>query len=140
MKKKTLPAAMKKFQFPKGQSGNPEGARLQNPAIRALRNLTIEAYREVIELALVGNITGLRDIINDSKRRESKVSAVQAGVATALLRSISRGDPTVLEMFAARIVGKIPEVIDLKGRVAVGVGKIDPIELRKAMKKLEEEF
>lgn len=94
--------------FKKGQSGNPRGGQLHNPAIRAMKKLTIESLREVIEVALTGNVSDLKAMVENPK-----TPAIQVGFATAIMKAIKDGDPTVLERFAERLVGKIPEIINI---------------------------
>lgn len=98
----------KATQFKKGQSGNPEGARAHNPAIKALKALTIESFREIIELVMKGNLQSLKSVINDPD-----TSAVQVGIAKAFLKAIRNGDYTVIEKIAERIVGKIPDQLNI---------------------------
>ena len=98
-------AHLKKHQFKKGApSANPQGARLQDPAIRALKKLTIESYREIIELVLQENIEGLQEMI-----KHPATSALQVGIATCFLKALKNGDYSVVERIAERIIGKIPE-------------------------------
>lgn len=122
--------------FKKGQSGNPQGSRLHNPAIRALRKLTVETYREVIELVLQGKVSDLQEMA-----KNPDTPAVQVGIAVAFLKAIKNGDYDVIERIAERIVGKIPEVVTvnstLNAKVAAAVGVIDPAALRTALDELE---
>ena len=92
--------------FKKGVSGNPKGRPPLTAVQRALRELTLETYREVIKTALTGNIADLKELAENPD-----TPAIQVGVATAIMRAIKDGDPSVLERFAARIVGKIPDDI-----------------------------
>lgn len=105
-------ATLKKHAFKKGQSGNPLGGKLHNPAIRALKNLTVEVYREVIELALVSNIAALQEVANNPN-----TPAVQVGVAKALIVAIRKGDWNIVNAIAERIVGKIPDKIEHTGLI-----------------------
>jgi hypothetical protein len=100
--------------FKPGQSGNPKG-RIANPAMKALRSLTLESYREVVQLVVSGSIDELKDLA------EQKESALKAGVARAFLKAISKGDYAVIEAIAQRVIGKIPEVvhIDTKTRESI---------------------
>lgn len=113
--------------FKPGKSGNPEGARAHNPAIRALKNITLTVYREIIEVVMTGNLDMLRAII---KNPES--SAVQVGVARAFLNACKRGDYTVIEKIAERIVGKIPDVLNVNDS-----GKFDKAMLKAALDELK---
>jgi hypothetical protein len=137
-KKRTLPAAMKKTQFKKGKSGNPQGGKLHDPAKRILRTLTIETYREVIELVLTNNVQAIKEMVADPN-----VSALQVGIATAFLKAIANGDYTVIERIAERIVGKIPDELHVKSdnrNVNANLNaSIDKAKLRAAYDELEKE-
>jgi hypothetical protein len=132
-----LTPKMKAAQFKKGQSGNPKGFK-QNPPIRALKNFTIDTYREVIELVLKGNLRELKAMIEDPT-----TSAIQVGVATAFMVAIKKGDHVVMERIAERIVGKIPDVVNVNAinnsKVAVTVSAINPAMLKEELAKLEAE-
>lgn len=95
-------------QFKPGQSGNPEGARAHNPITKALKNLTVATYREVIELVLTGNLDALKDMVHDPKS-----SSLQVGIAKAFAKAIENGDYGVIERIAERIVGKIPDELNV---------------------------
>lgn len=97
--------------FKPGQSGNPNGRPPLTQEQRALRKLTLAQYREVIELALTGTFKELEQFSKDKTN-----SAVQVGVAKLLLRAINHGDTSTFEIFTARIVGKIPEVLDINSK------------------------
>lgn len=92
--------------FPKGVSGNPAGRKPLTEAQRALRTLTIEKYKEVIELALTGTFDELKKFADN---KDGTGSAIEVGIARILVRAINEGDASVFETFAARIVGKIPD-------------------------------
>ncbi len=70
----------------KGQILNPEGGRAMNPLVKALRRLTLDSYREVIELALDSNVDALKALVANKE-----TPAIQVGIATSLLRAISKG-------------------------------------------------
>lgn len=93
----------------KGQSGNPKG-RQANPITKALRNLTVKEYQEVINLALKGNLRDLQALINDPN-----TSCMQVGVATALAKAIKAGDVDIIDRLASRIIGKIPDKFEFTG-------------------------
>lgn len=107
-KKHKLTPEMEAVKFKPGQSGNPNGRPPLTKEQKALRSLTLKSYREVIEMVLTGNLEELKEF---AQHKDTPV--IQVGVATALLKAIKNGDASVLEMFAARIIGKIPEVIHL---------------------------
>ena len=94
----------------KGQSGNPAGKPkgALNPVQRALKNLTIDTYREVVELVLTGNLDALKEMA------ESKThAAIQVGLARAFIKAIKEGNHEVMERMAERLIGKIPDQINL---------------------------
>lgn len=133
---KKLPEAMKKHAFKKGVSGNPEGGRVHNPAIRALTKLTIETYRECVELVCTGNLTDLKEMAENPK-----TSALQVGIATAFMKAIKSGDYTVIERIAERIIGKIPDELKVTSQnVNANLNAtIDKAKLKAAMDALEKD-
>lgn len=132
--KKTAPQ-LKPHHFKKGQSGNPRGRPILSPEQKALRELTLETYREVIRTALTGNIQALKDLAENPD-----TPAIQVGVATAIMRAIKDGDPSVLERFAARIVGKIPDDIRITttGEITVNakISMADDAEIKARLAKI----
>lgn len=127
----------KSAQFKPGQSGNPLGGKLHNPAIRALTKLTVETYREVIELVLTGNLTDLKNMVENPK-----TPAIQVGVAAAFMKAIKSGDYAVIERIAERIVGKIPDQLNVSStNMNANVNTtIDAVKLKAALEKLNSEF
>lgn len=125
----------KHTQFKKGQSGNPEGGRLHNPITKALKNLTVESYREVIEKVCTGNIAELQRMIEDPS-----TSALQVGVARAFVKAMQAGDYQTIERIAERIVGKIPDelnVISKNMNANINSKPVDRKEVIDILKKLE---
>lgn len=122
----------KHSQFKPGKSGNPEGARKHNPIRKALKNLTVESYREVIEAVCTGNVAHLQDMVKDPK-----TSALQVGVAAAVIKAIQVGDYTTIERIAERIVGKIPDELNVKSsNTNLNSAPIDLDQLKAARAKL----
>lgn len=124
-----------KTQFKKGVSGNPEGARRHNPERRALKSLTLEVYGKLIRTALEGTVVDLQAIIKDPNS-----SVIEIGVATSLANAMKKGDHTVFETFAARIVGKIPEVIRMESNNINQNVAIDESKLKAALDKFYREL
>ncbi len=117
----------------KGEVRNPNGARTHNPITKALQKLTIETYREVIEIVLTGNIDALKEMIEDKK-----TPAIQVGVATSFLTAINKGEYAVIERIAERIIGKIPEQLIVNSTNAnVNLETFDPAKLRAAFNKIK---
>lgn len=125
----------KHSRFKKGKSGNPEGGRKHNPAVRALGKLTVDKYREVIQLVLEGKVQDLKDMAENEN-----TPAIQVGIAVSFLKAIKNGDYAVIERIAERIVGKIPDEIKIQPMtINQKVSVIDKTELAKAMLALHEE-
>lgn len=126
----------KEHQFKKGKSGNPAGARAHNPITKALKNLTVDTYREIIEVVCTGNLDRLKDIIEDPK-----TSALQVGIARAFFDAIKKGDYLVIERIAERIVGKIPDELNVVSKnlnANLNSKPIDRKEVVEIVKKLED--
>lgn len=130
---KPIPPALKKHAFKPGQSGNPEGSRLHNPLVRAFSKMSVETFRRVLEVILTGNRDDLNKIIKDKKSTN-----LELAVATAMVNAIREGDYGVVERIAERIIGKIPDQLNVKSEGVLDVS-IDPAKLRAALKKIKSE-
>jgi Family of unknown function (DUF5681) len=135
-KKRDYSDGFKKQQFKPGQSGNPTGKIPLTDAEKALRRITLQNYTEVIELALTGKEAELEALAEDPD-----TPVLQKGIARAILKAVEDGDPSVLERFAARIVGEIPKHLNINGLVNVNhaVTVIPPEIAARALKKIEED-
>lgn len=127
---------LKPHQFKKGApSANPKGRIPLTPVERELRKLSLKTHREVIEMALTGTVADLRAMAEDPT-----TPAIQVGIATAIMRAIKDGDPSVLERFAARIIGKIPDVIQIEATADINVNAqvaaLSDVELRARLDKI----
>lgn len=127
---------MKAKQFQKGRSGNPEGARAHNPLVKALKKLTIESYREVIEIVMTGTLTDLKEMAENPK-----TSALQVGIATSFMKAIKAGDYTIIEKIAERIIGKIPDELNVNSKNinANMNAAIDKTKLKAAFEQLQKD-
>lgn len=125
---------LKKHQWKSGESGNPNGRPVLTKEQRAFRALTIESYREVIEMVLSGNLDELKAFAEDKT-----TPVLQVGVATAILKAIRNGDASVLEMFAARIIGKIPDVINVNNtNVSTKANMLTEVQLEERLRRIRE--
>lgn len=126
---------LKEYQFKVGNNANPIGSNAHNPALKALRRLTVEAYAEVVEAVLGGNLGELKRMAKD----DPDSPALQVGIARAFLKAINTGDYTVIERIAERIVGKIPEQLVVASRnLNVNANTtVDPAVVKKAYDDLE---
>ena len=119
-------------QFKKGQVANPKGRPI-NP-FAAYRKMTVEIYREVIELIFDGDIDGLQNIVQDKKEKVLKVA-----LAACVLKAMKSGDYSVIEQMMSRVVGKIPDEINVNSKnLNTNLNtQLDMTKLKAAMKKLE---
>ena len=92
----------------KGEIRNPTGGNQPSVLLKALRKITIDSYREVIEFVMSNNITALKAIIEDKEAPAFKV-----GVATSMLKAIKTGDYNMIDRIAERIIGKIPDNLNV---------------------------
>lgn len=137
MPKRTLPPKAEPYKFKPGQSGNPKGRPPLNPIQRALKNLTVETYRDVIQAVCTGNLDNLKAMVEDPS-----ISALQVGVARAFLKAMQAGDYAVIERIAERIVGKIPDELKVSSsNVNANLNAtIDKEKLKAALEHLEQEY
>ncbi len=135
-KKKGLPPKAEPYKFKPGVSGNPKGRPPLNPIQRALKELTVETYRKVIETVCTGNIDNLRQMVEDPR-----TSALQVGVATAFMKALKAGDYATIERIAERIVGKIPDELKVSSaNTNTNLNtSIDKSKLKAALAELENE-
>jgi hypothetical protein len=131
-KKRMTPAQLANLRPIKpGEVRNPNGGRAHDPVKQALRNLTIKEYREVIEVALRSNVAGLKAFLSDKN-----ASAIQVAIASGLLKSFLRGDVSVLEMLASRLIGKVPDKVEVATTSVVHVSFEDREKLRQTINEL----
>src|SRR6188474_1129849 len=74
-------------QFKKGQSGNPLGARLHDPEIKKLRQLTQNELKKVANMVVFGDYQELMKIA-----KSPKGSVLQVMLASVVTRIIAKGD------------------------------------------------
>lgn len=94
----------------KGQVMNPEGARAHDPVKKELKRFTNKYLRDIIELAVMGNLAGLQAVVKDPN-----APAIQVGVAKALADAVVNGNWSILESIVSRVIGKVPDRIHLGG-------------------------
>ncbi len=107
------PNSMKNLKpIKKGSVLNPIGANAHDPIKKAIKKFTNQYLIEVINMAVMGNLKGLQDVV---KNPDSP--AIQVGVAKCLFTAISKGDWDTLESIIVRIIGKVPDKIEHSGSV-----------------------
>lgn len=111
-----------------GQVLNPAGAGAQDPVTRELKKFTSQYLSEMIELAVLGDLSELKKVAEDPK-----TPAIQVGIAKVLHKGISEGNWNVIEQLLARTIGKVPDKFDhtsggkpIEGGIAVSFVKAEP--------------
>ncbi len=116
-----LPKEAEPYKFKKGQSGNPLGRRA-NPIPNALKNLTLQQYRRIIKAVVKGNYDEIVRIIEDPK-----TSGLELGLAKCFKIAIDRGDYDTIEKMLQRIVGKIPDEVNVNSRNLTVTAKLKKV-------------
>lgn len=102
---------MERHKFKPGVSGNPSGRPKMDPKERVLKELTVQSFREVIEVVCTGNLAAL-----EAMKDDPNISALQVGIAASLAKAMREGDYATIEKIAERIVGKIPDELNLTSK------------------------
>lgn len=113
-----------------GRVTNPHGDKLI--AFRmAHHRLTVKYLEEIIELCAIGNVASVKEIIEDPNE-----PAVKVGLAQCMVNSVEKGDWDQIEKIISRILGKIPENINLN--LTVEEKQAKEIRIMEKAKKLVE--
>lgn len=91
-----------------GQSGNPEGGRAHDPTTKIMRKLTTEYFKDCIDAAVNGNLSDLVKIAEDPN-----TPVIKVGIAKCLADAVTKGNWDLLEKIIARLVGKVPDQVDV---------------------------
>ena len=98
----------KHTQFKPGNNANPLGGKAHNPELKALKKVTHETVKEIIDVALNGTLEDLQEIAKNKKS-----TALQVGIATSLAKAIQKGDMNTLGAIITRLCGEAPKKIDV---------------------------
>lgn len=96
--------------WPKGVSGNPNGARAHDPVKKQVKKLTSKEVEQVIGLIMDNNIRGLKKIGKDPTS-----SVLKVWVASIAARAIHKGDSYALNMILDRAIGRVKEKFEISG-------------------------
>lgn len=103
-------------QFKPGQSGNPQGARLHDPELRAVRNLTKKELADIGNLIIKGDHKALRKLA-----KSESATVLQRMLASVAVRIIDKGDMGALDILMNRLVGKVKDEVALTNLPQVNV-------------------
>lgn len=100
----------KAHRFKKGVSGNPLGAKLHNPELRAIKRLTAAEVAEIGALVVSKNLVALKAVIENPN-----ASALKVWMATIAFRGIKSGNAKSLDILLNRLIGRTTEKIQISG-------------------------
>lgn len=132
-----VPKQLRNHVFKPGNNANPNGRPPLDPAQKALRKLTLPKYRAVVEVVTGGSIPELKALAEQTE------DALTAGIARAFFKAIQKGDYDIIERIAARIIGKIPDVVEVNNtnlNLTTDDQPVDVQKLRSAIRKFHDEI
>jgi hypothetical protein len=100
----------KHSQFRPGRSGNPDGGRRHNPALKIIKRLTAPEIQEVGSLIVKGSMADLKKAAADPGASVYKVMLI-----SLVMRVIKKGDPRAFDTLFNRLVGKPKSASELTG-------------------------
>lgn len=136
-KKRNITAKQRANLIPakKGEVRNPNGGRTHNPALKAFRNFTQDAFREVLEIVMRAPGHELQALIDDPN-----TPSLHMLIAVSFQDAIKNKSFGLVERIADRIIGKLPENHNITSTTDanVKVGIFDGDMLRSALNKLKD--
>ena len=111
--------------FKKGEVHNPIGARAHSPVKRAIKHFMNHDLQDIVHIACTGKLVDLKNIAEDEN-----ASSIERGVAACMYDAIVKKDWDKLRSIISEIVGKQPELINIKTASLshIVVDYIDPEE------------
>lgn len=96
--------------FPKGKSGNPAGRPKIHKEINRIRSLTLARYVE-----LVNKYISMEPKEIEVAMKAPGISVLEIYIAKIIHKGIQGGDTQRLEFLLGRLIGKVPDKIQLSG-------------------------
>lgn len=90
-----------------GEVRNPLGGKTHGPEVKAMRKLTAEFLKQMIEIAASSDVAELTRISNDPKSTVTELM-----VARCLHKAIKDQDWSLFDRIIERLVGKVPDKVD----------------------------
>lgn len=123
----------------KGQTGNPKGSSSVQRNKAAIGRLTHEQVAQVGSLLLGGDF----EAIQKMAAGKMKCTALQRWTCALIIKSMVKGDGATYERLMVRIVGRVPEKLEVTGADGQAI-KVDSIDVMKtklaAIRKANEEM
>jgi hypothetical protein len=115
-------------------SRNPLGARLHNPAMKAIKAAGNETFQQVFDVVLNGTMQDLKALIENPESTNLMVLT-----ASAFVKAIEEKNFSMVERIADRVLGKPKETLNVTSTASVNanVNTIDKETLRLALAKLQ---
>jgi hypothetical protein len=110
--KKGYPQNLKPFK--KGEVHNPRGGGAHDPLTKAIRKVTKASFKKMLHLAMTSNPIKLEEL-----SKSNKITALDRAIATSFYNAMKNGDYGVIERIAERIVGKIPDEININHTIQI---------------------
>lgn len=98
----------KRNSIKKGQVLNPLGAGAHNKDLKAIRRLTYDDLADLGSMILAGDLMTLEFVLEDPK-----ATVLHKWFASIAVKAIAKGDVSALSVLLDRIVGKIPDRLQL---------------------------
>ena len=117
--------------FQAGKSGNPLGAAVHNPEVKAIRRLTQADVADIGSLILEGNVEKLKEV-----QMDPTTTVLRVWICSVAIKAINRGDAQALNALLDRIVGKAKDVLEFTGNVQSDV-KVTKEKVKEIIDKLE---
>jgi hypothetical protein len=99
---------IKPYQWKKGQSGNPQGGKIHNPEVKAIKHLTVNELVEVGSILLKSDFETLIKLVTDNK-----ASIIQRMCAAMAIETIESRNPSAFNALLDRLVGKPKSEINI---------------------------
>lgn len=103
----------------KGQVLNPNGNSKHSRALAAVRNLSNDEVTKVGTMLLDQNLESLKEIM-----RNPNSSALQVLITSVVVKAISKGDASALNVILDRVAGKVKEKLQVTGNMASNVAVV----------------
>jgi hypothetical protein len=121
-------------QFKKGKSGNPGGRQRLTPEARAIQNLTREQYIRMANALHNVPPQRLIEIASDPE-----TPSLMVWMAQAILKGQENGDLDSLDKYMNRVIGKVPDQMDLQVNEPFIIERRDGSEVIMGVKEKEDE-
>lgn len=111
--------------FKKGQSGNPLGGKMHDPALRALRKMSKELYAEIVHMLMTSTLEEIKKAGEDPK-----TIAAKRFVCIAFAKAMQRGDYSTFRTILSEVIGKVPD--EVKHKIEADIQNANTLKIDEA--------